>query len=104
MPNSARNRGIKAKDGEPVAKLVSAFARKADESTLGRMAVEAVILLALRSQSDVGKVLKSAAQAYKVDTDAIALKVKQEFAAKQKAKSTKKTQAIAESKRLKKTA
>jgi ParB family chromosome partitioning protein len=37
-------------------------------------------------QSDGGKVLRTAAQTYKVDTDAIALKVKQEFAAKAKAK------------------
>jgi hypothetical protein len=35
-----------------------------------------------RSQTESGKVLRTAAQTYKVDTDAIALKVKQEFAAK----------------------
>jgi ParB family transcriptional regulator, chromosome partitioning protein len=59
--------------------------------------VEVVILLSARSQSDGGKVLKAAAQAYKVDTDAVALKVKQEFAAKEKARLTQKppTNAIA---------
>jgi ParB family chromosome partitioning protein len=45
-----------------------------------------VILLSARSQSDGGKVLRVAAQAYGVDTDAVALKVKQEFAAKEKAR------------------
>jgi ParB family chromosome partitioning protein len=45
-----------------------------------------VILLSARSQSDGGKVLRAAAQAYGVDTDAVALKVKQEFAAKEKAR------------------
>jgi len=43
-----------------------------------------------RSQPDAGKVLRNAAQVYKIDTDAIALKVKQEFAAKGKAKAGKK--------------
>jgi ParB family chromosome partitioning protein len=60
--------------------------RKADESELGRALVEIAILLSTRSQTDNGKVLRTAAQTYKVDTDAIALKVKQEFAAKVKAK------------------
>jgi hypothetical protein len=44
----------------------------------GRASVEIVILLSARSQSDSGKVLRAAAQTYKVDTDAIAQKVKQE--------------------------
>ena len=48
------------------------------------MIVETVILLSARTQPDGGKVLRAAAQAYKVDTDAIALKVKQEFSAKEK--------------------
>ncbi len=60
--------------------------RKADESTIGKLVIEAVILLSARSQSDGGKVLRTAAQAYGVDTDSIALKVKQEFAAKEKAR------------------
>jgi ParB family chromosome partitioning protein len=45
-----------------------------------------VILLSARSQSDGGKVLRAAAQAYGVDTNAVALKVKQEFASKEKAR------------------
>ena len=88
----ARSRGIKPKDGESAPKLLTAFVRKADESALGRLIVEAVILLSARTQSDGGKVLRAAAQAYKVDTDAIALKVKQEFAAKEKARSEKKVE------------
>jgi ParB family chromosome partitioning protein len=82
----ARSRGIKAKDGEAVGKLLTAFLRKAEESAIGRLIVEAVILLTTRTQPDGGKVLRAAAQVYKVDTDAIALKVKQEFAAKDKKK------------------
>ena len=49
-------------------------------------ATESDILLSARSQNDGGKFLRAAAQAYKVDTDAIALKVKQEFSAKEKAR------------------
>jgi ParB family transcriptional regulator, chromosome partitioning protein len=82
----ARNRGIRAKEGEAVARMLLSVLRKADESELGRAMVEIVILLAARSHSDGGKIVKAAAQSYKVDTDAIALKVKQEFAAKDKAK------------------
>ncbi len=82
----ARNRGIRAKEGESVGRLLAAVLRKADESELGRALVEVVILLSARSQSDSGKVLRAAAQTYKVDTEAIALKVKQEFAAKDKTK------------------
>ena len=48
--------------------------------------------------------LRAAAQAYKVDTDAIALKVKQEFAAKDQAKSEKKAEPKQAKKTLKKTA
>jgi ParB family chromosome partitioning protein len=82
----ARHRGIRAKEGEATAKLLSAFVRKAEESDIGRLLIEAVILLSARTQPDGGKVLRAAAQAYKVDTDAIALKVKQEFSAKEKAR------------------
>jgi ParB family chromosome partitioning protein len=49
-------------------------------------------------------VLKEAAAVYKVDTDAIAAKVRQEFAAKEKAKSAKKAPAKAAPAKLKKTA
>ena len=43
-------------------------------------------LQTLITHSDGGKTLRSAAQAYGIDTDAVALKVKQEFAAKEKAR------------------
>jgi ParB family chromosome partitioning protein len=88
----ARSRGIRAKAEEPAAKLLTAFVRKADESALGKLIVETVILLSARTQSDGGKVLRAAAQVYKVDTDAIALKVKHEFAAKEKARTEKKVE------------
>jgi ParB family chromosome partitioning protein len=87
----ARNRGIRSKEGESVGRLLAGVLRKADESELVRALVEIVILLSARSQSDSGKVLRTAAQAHKVDADAIALKVKQEFAAKDKAKKPVKT-------------
>jgi ParB family chromosome partitioning protein len=82
----ARNRGIKAKEGESTAKLLTAFVRKTDEGTLGKLIVETVILLTARTQADGGKTLRAAAQAYGVDTDAVAVKVKQEFSAKEKAR------------------
>jgi ParB family chromosome partitioning protein len=82
----ARNRGIRAKEGESAAKLLTAFLRKAEEGVIGKLIVEAVILLSASKQADGGKILRAAAQAYKVDTDAITLKVKHEFAAKEKAR------------------
>lgn len=85
-----RSRGIKPKEGESIAKLLAAFIRQSDESALGRLIVEVVILLSARSQPDAGKILKAAAHTYKVDADAVALKVKQEFAAKEKARGAKK--------------
>jgi hypothetical protein len=50
-----------------------------------RVLVEASILLA-SSRGNPTSILKEAAAAYKVDTEAITLKVKQEFATKEKAK------------------
>jgi ParB family chromosome partitioning protein len=82
----ARNRDIKAKEAESAAKLLTAFLRKADEGTIGKLIVETVILLSARTHADGGKKLRGAAQVYGVDTDAVALKVKQEFAAKEKAR------------------
>ncbi|MHB8301918.1 MAG: hypothetical protein ACYDC6_03635 [Acidobacteriaceae bacterium] len=52
-----------------------------------------VILHAARTQPDAGNALKQAAEHYKVDTDAVARKVRQELAAKQKAQSAKKAEA-----------
>jgi ParB family chromosome partitioning protein len=91
----ARNQGIRAKEGASAAKLLTDFLRKADEGVIGKLIVEAVILLSASKQSDGGKILRSAAQAYKVDTDSIALKVKHEFTAKAKSKGEKKPQAVA---------
>ncbi len=79
----------KRKDGEAPAKLLAAFLPKAEESKLGRILVEAAILLSMHSQTDTAKVLRDAAQAYKVDIEAISATVKQEIAAKGKAKSAK---------------
>lgn len=82
----ARNRSIKAKEDESIVKLLTAFVSKADEGTIGKLIIEAMILLSARSQSDGGEVLRAAAQVYGVDTNAVALKVKQEFASKEKAR------------------
>jgi hypothetical protein len=66
-------------------KTFTAFVRRADEGTLSRLVVEASILLAA-SRGNPTVILKEAAATYKVDTDAITTKVRQEFAAKEKAK------------------
>ena len=92
MEMVARNRSIKGKEGESASKLLTAFIRKADEGTIGKMTIEAVILLSARNQADGGKTLHAAAQVYGVDTEAVALKVKQEFAAKEKARKDPKVQ------------
>lgn len=82
----ARQHGIRQKRDEGgLRKTLSAFVRRAEEGTLSRMLVEAVILLAA-SRGNAGSVLKEAADAYKIDTEAVATRVKQEFASRQKAK------------------
>jgi ParB family transcriptional regulator, chromosome partitioning protein len=82
----ARQHGIRQKrDDGGVKKAFIAFLKRADEGTLSRITVEASILLAA-SRSNSTNVLKDAAAAYKVDTDAITAKVRQEFSAKEKAK------------------
>jgi hypothetical protein len=58
-----------------------------DEGILSRILFESSILLAA-SHSNAPAVLREAATAYKVDTEAITAKVKQDFAAKEKAKKT----------------
>ncbi|MCU1324222.1 MAG: parB-like partition protein [Acidobacteriaceae bacterium] len=84
----ARQHGIRQKrDDGGVGKTLTAFIRRADEGTLSRLTVEASILLA-SSRGNPTAILKEAATAYKVDTEAITLKVKQEFSAKDKAKKT----------------
>jgi len=88
-----RQHGIgkaKTTTADAPAKLLAAFIRKADESTLGHLLVEIVILHSTHSPADSGKVLKEAAELYKVDVNVITAKVKQEFAAKDKAKAIKK--------------
>jgi ParB family chromosome partitioning protein len=86
-----RQHGIgKAKGpADTPAKLLAAFIRKAEESILGRLLVEIVILHAASAMNDSGKLLKEAAEFYKVDVNAVTTKVKQEFAAKDKAKTPK---------------
>ena len=73
-------------------------------SALGKLIVEAVILLSARTQNDGGKILRAAAQVYQVDTDMIALKVKHEFAAKEKARVSARIEPKTTAKALKKTA
>jgi len=82
----ARQHGIRQKrDDGGIAKTFAAFLRRADEGTLSRLLVESSILLAA-SRGNPASILKEAATAYKVDTDAITAKVRQEFTAKEKAK------------------
>jgi ParB family chromosome partitioning protein len=100
----ARQHGIKkAKDSDSTGKLFSAYLRRAEESVLGGVLVELTILLTAARQQTT-QVLNDAAAVYKVDTDAISAKVKQEFAAKEKARATKKTAPKAPAKQRAKTA
>jgi len=69
-------------------RVLAAFVRKADESTLGRLLVEVAVLQFAGSSSDSSKALREGAEFYKVDVSAVSAKVKQEFAVKEKAKST----------------
>jgi ParB family chromosome partitioning protein len=86
----AKQHGIKkAKENESTGKLFAAFLRSTDESTLGRAVVEAVVLLTA-SRGNAAHVLREAAEVYKVDVAAITATVKQEFVAKEKAKTAKK--------------
>ncbi|MEI9979960.1 MAG: chromosome partitioning protein ParB [Edaphobacter sp.] len=101
----ARQHGIKkAKDNDSIGKLFVAYLRRAEESVLGSVLVQLSLVLAASRQNGAN-VLREAATLYKVDADAIALKVKQEFAAKDKAKAEQKKQpAKAAPAKLKKTA
>jgi ParB family transcriptional regulator, chromosome partitioning protein len=82
----ARQHGIrKDRETDMLDKLFAAFLRRADEGTLSRLLVEVSVLLA-SGRSNGSSALRDAAMIYKVDTDLIGLKVKQEFAAKEKAK------------------
>jgi hypothetical protein len=82
----ARQHGIKkSKDSDSIRKLFAAYLRRAEESALGGLLVEVTILHTAMRQNAT-QVLRDAATAYKVDVDAIGLKVKQEFTAKEKAR------------------
>jgi len=84
----ARQHGIRQKrDDGGIKKAFAAYLRRADEGMLSRALVESGILLAA-TRGNPSAVLNDAATTYKVDTDAIAAKVRQEFAAKEKAKKT----------------
>jgi ParB family chromosome partitioning protein len=94
----ARQHGIRQKrDDGGVTKTLTAYLRRAEEGALSRLLVQATILLAASRQNGTN-VLRDAATAYKVDTDAIASKVKQEFAAKARAKKEAKPEAKSVSK------
>ncbi len=85
----AKQHGIKkAKQDESTGKLFTAFLRRADESTLGRAVVEAVILLTA-SRGNASHALRDAAEFFKVDVATLTIQVKQEFAAKIKARDAK---------------
>jgi len=87
-----RQHGIgKPKDDTAPAKLLAAILPKAEENKLGRIVIETTILLSMHNPTDAAKILRIAAHAYKVDVEAISATVKQEFAAKEKSKSGKKT-------------
>jgi ParB family chromosome partitioning protein len=83
------NLGKPTSTAEAPAKLLASFLRKSDEGTLGRLLVEVAILQTAHTQNDSSKALRDAADYYKVDVAAITSKVKQEYAAKTKAKATK---------------
>jgi ParB family chromosome partitioning protein len=88
----AQRRGIKREKGnDSITKLFGVYLRRAEESVLGSVVVELTILLTTARQQTM-QVLNEAAALYKVDTDAITAKVKQEFAAKDKAKAAKKAE------------
>jgi ParB family chromosome partitioning protein len=76
--------------GDAPAKLLASFLRKADESTLGRVLVAITVLQTAHSSNESAKALREAAEFYKVDVAAITAKVKEEFAAKEKAQTEKK--------------
>ena len=98
----ARQHGIKReKDSDSIAKLFAAYLRRAEESVLGSVLVELTILLTSARQQTT-QVLNEAAVFYKVDTNAIAAKVKQEFAATDKVKAAKKAEPKPHTKAVKK--
>jgi ParB family chromosome partitioning protein len=86
LQTMARQHGIrKDRETDMLDKLFAAFLRRADEGILSRLLVEVSVVLA-SGHTNGTNALREAATVYKVDTDAITLTVKQEFAAKTKAK------------------
>jgi hypothetical protein len=72
----AHRYGIKrAKGGDSLGKLFAAYLRRAEESVLGSVLVETTILY-MSTRHNAVQVLHDPATAYKVDTEAITLKVK----------------------------
>jgi ParB family transcriptional regulator, chromosome partitioning protein len=84
-----------------MAKLFTAYLRRVEEGKLGSVVVELTIILA-STRGNGSTILRDAGAVYKVDTDAIAFKVKQEFAAKAKKQVAKKGVAKVEPKAVKK--
>jgi ParB family chromosome partitioning protein len=72
------------------AKMLAAFLRKSDESTIGRVLVAITVLQAAHNPNESAKALREAAEFYKVDVAAITAKVKEEVTAKEKAQATRK--------------
>ena len=98
----AHQQGIKkAKDSDSIGKLFAAYLRRAKESILAGLLVE-ITILHTAARLNTAQVPRDAATAYKVDTDAISLKVKQEFAAKEQVSAAKKEGAKVPTKPLKK--
>lgn len=79
-----------SKEGNAPAKVLAAFLSKAEEGKLGRILVETAILLSMRGSTDTAPVLRETAKVYRVDVDAIAAKVKQEFSGKARGKASNK--------------
>ncbi len=77
-------------NGEAPAKLLTSFLRKAEESTISRVLVAITILQSAHNPNESAKVLREAAEFYKVDVAAITAKVKQEFAVKEKTQAARK--------------
>lgn len=89
----ARQYGIKrAKENDSIGKLFAAYLRQSEESVLGSVLVQLALVL-VASRGNGAQVLRDAATAYKVNTEAIAAKVKQEFVAREKTKTAKKAEA-----------
>jgi ParB family transcriptional regulator, chromosome partitioning protein len=73
----ARRYGIKkAKKNDSLGKLFAAYLRRAEESVLGSVLIETTMLY-MSPRHNPAQVLHEAAIVYKLDTDALALKIKQ---------------------------